>query len=47
MQELAKEHAEQKGSASVVREQELSNFLGTFNIASDIVTQTVKTLSGC
>ncbi|MGM3216490.1 ABC-F family ATP-binding cassette domain-containing protein [Pseudomonas sp. PhalM4] len=44
MLELAKAQSEQNGS--VAREQELRNFLGTFNISGDMVTQRVSTLSG-
>lgn len=44
MLELAKTMAGQSGQT--VREQELRNFLGTFNISGDMVTQSVGTLSG-
>jgi ATP-binding cassette subfamily F protein 3 len=44
MLELAKTMPGQSGQT--VREQELRNFLGTFNISGDMVTQSVGTLSG-
>ncbi|MGH8385415.1 MAG: ABC-F family ATP-binding cassette domain-containing protein [Pseudomonas sp.] len=44
MLELAKNAVDQPGQAA--REQEMRNYLGTFNISGDMVTQNVSTLSG-
>jgi ATP-binding cassette, subfamily F, member 3 len=44
MTRLARELA--AGGGSIAREQELRNFLGTFNFTGDMVKQTVGTMSG-